>query len=690
MTNEPMINDKMARVRIFLSFIILSFIISPIGGSAQSRSVQSWTHTNQADFMAGGRRKLDVRGLDALGTPYGYDADPRGAVRLRSRPGPFAKHPANPVFDVGEGDAWDNAVVSEAKVVFDGETYHLWYAARQRLETPTGGKKSPMMAGYATSTDGLHWTRHPANPIMVPGPLGSPEANFVYPPYVLFDGQQFRMWYSAHDFEEWSINYATSTDGVVWDKYPANPLMRAAHDGRWDENFISEPSVLWNGQRFEMWYNGGSERTSTLRVGYAWSDDGLAWHKWEPDEWVLDVGPLGAWDDFSVARVHVLCDGERYQMFYEGHDVASWRLGYAWSEDGVTWHKDADNNPILDLGSPGAFDSATAAEPYVIFDGETYWLYYSGYDGDKYRIGLATASPVYEPGGVLTSTPVDGERRTYWGELAWTCRLPEGTGIRLEVATSDDGETWSEWRLAAEGSADGENSASLLDLGLPASRYFRYRATLTTADPTRSPVLEGVTVTEATGDFTLDVQPAALTLPLGGAGSYTVSLSPRYGFDEAVWLAVDGLPEGVVAHAGDGMVTLPAELSLSVSSDLASPAGAHSLTIEGVSAGGITQAVTVSLVLLSPTPTPTPRPTATPTATPVVSPSTSLRTGSVESPTPLPTATLAPTPATTPTPVSSVSAWGSFFVVASGAGLVLALLVVGFLIRRTGRSRDSE
>jgi predicted GH43/DUF377 family glycosyl hydrolase len=670
-TDDPTTQGRGTRTWIILSLIILSFVGSASRGSAQSPTDRTWTHSSQADFMAGERHNLDARGLDALGTPLGYDADPRGAIRLRSRPGSFTKHPDNPVFDVGEGDAWDNAVVSEAKVIFDGARFHLWYAARQRLETPTGRRKSPMLAGYATSPDGLRWTRHPDNPIMVPGPVGSPDANHVYPPYVLFDGHEFRMWYSAHDFEEWSINYAVSTDGAAWQKHASNPLMRAAHDGRWDENFISEPSVLWNGQRFEMWYNGGSERTSTLRVGYAWSDDGLVWHKWEPDEWILDVGPLGAWDDFSVARVHVLYDGERYQMFYEGHDATSWRVGYAWSEDGLSWQKYLEN-PILDLGPPGDFDSVNVAEPYVIFDGDTYWLYYSGYDGDKYRIGLATAQPIYEGEGTLVSMAVDGKKPTYWGKLAWTCRLPKETDIRLEVAKSDDGQRWADWTLVTEGSADGENATSLLELGLPASRYLRYRATLTTADPSRSPVLEEVVITEAPGDFSLEAQPNELTLPAGETGSYSVNLSPLYGFDEPVALAVFGLPEKVKAHTADSAVELPAEVSLSVSSDPASPAGTHPITIEAAATSGMTRTVAVNLILLAPTPTPTSLPTATPTFTPTRPPTAT--------PSPVPTATSIP-----PEPAQEGPT-----VAAGAAGLMVALAVIGSLIRQASRARGPQ
>ena len=55
-------------------------------------SSRTWTHTTQADFMAAEQQGVDVRALDALGTPYGYDADPRGSVRLQSRPGPRITH----------------------------------------------------------------------------------------------------------------------------------------------------------------------------------------------------------------------------------------------------------------------------------------------------------------------------------------------------------------------------------------------------------------------------------------------------------------------------------------------------------------------------------------------------------------------------------------------------------------------
>jgi len=462
-------------------------------------SPQTWTHTTQADFMAAERQEVDARALDALGTAYSYDADPRGSVRLQSRPGRWIKHPENPLLDVGPSGAWDDVVVDEAKVVFDGQQYRMWYLGRKASGLP--GARLPMMVGYATSSDSVHWTKYSANPVLRIGASGSYDSLGIHAPFVLFDGHTFRMWYSAWTADAqgsalWSINYASSLDGIAWTKDGANPLMVEQRNRRWDAAHVSEPSVLWNGVLFEMWYNGGSERTALggheLRIGYASSINGLRWRRRPEDAWVLDVGEPDAWDDFSVARAHVIYDGLRYQMWYEGSDGTSFRIGQATSHDGLHWAKDGAN-PVLDLGPPGSWDSVHADEPYVLFDGQLYRMWYSATDGHHFRIGLATAPPVYARQGTLISAPIDGGRPTVWRSLHWQAELPKGTEIALALATSDDGRTWSRWHTVASHSREGAN---VVALQLAPARYVRYRATFTTADPAHSPVLEEITVSE--------------------------------------------------------------------------------------------------------------------------------------------------------------------------------------------------
>ena len=68
--------------------------------------------------------------------------------------------PENPVFTGTGRDTWDRKIRERGYIlVGDDGTYHLWY-------TGYAGDRPPTMSlGHATSRDGIHWTRDPANPI---------------------------------------------------------------------------------------------------------------------------------------------------------------------------------------------------------------------------------------------------------------------------------------------------------------------------------------------------------------------------------------------------------------------------------------------------------------------------------------------------------------------------------------------
>jgi beta-lactamase class A len=603
--------------------------------SAQAQSIEpeTWTYTTQADWMAGRRDHLDVRTLDARGLVYALDRDPRGAMRLRSQPGTWSEHPENPLIEPGAPGAWDDAVISEAKVIYDGQRFYMWYAGRRR---DPEGLKTPVDVGYATSPDGVHWTKSTANPVLGRGPRGDYDENLISAPYVLYDGGQFHMWYSAANYAgKWSIDYATSPDGIEWAKYGDNPLFAAAGTGRWDAVYVAEPCVLYNGSFFQMWYNGASRVTETL-LGYAVSPDGVHWTPFQEDQPVLDVGPRDAWDDFAVARAHVLYDGEQYKMWYEGHDGSTWRIGYATSPDGIRWQRPTDH-PILDLGPAGAWDSQVVSEPYVLFDGRTYWLWYSGYDGDLYRVGLATAPAVYDAYGTFTSLPIEAVQPVQWGTLACDLALPEGTGVQFELATSEDGQGWGPWTLTASGWVSGSNRVDLTRLGLAPSRFVRYRATLTTTDPRVSPLIREVAIAEAVPDFDIALREGALpsaqtiTLQAGQTVELTVSLEPVCGFSAPVELDAGDLPAGLEAEWASRSLAPPGSTVLTLKAGQAASSSTVPLAIQGRS-GDLAHTVTVTLRLVQAPPTVTPTPTATraPTSTPLPTPSPT------PTPTPLP------------------------------------------------------
>ena len=93
--------------------------------------------------------------------------------------------------------------------------------------------------------------------------------------------------------------------------------------------------------------------------------------KYRSGEPILPLGSSGAWDDTEAGLAHVLFDGEKYQMWYSGSPQADvYRIGYATSSDGIHWEK-YENNPVFTPDGSG-FDSQDVWIPNVLFNGSQY------------------------------------------------------------------------------------------------------------------------------------------------------------------------------------------------------------------------------------------------------------------------------------------------------------------------------
>ncbi|MBM3239118.1 T9SS type A sorting domain-containing protein [Candidatus Poribacteria bacterium] len=287
----------------------------------------------------------------------------------------WEKYPANPVIDLGAAGSWDDVHVSNPSVLFDGSKYHIWYV---------GDNGSQRSIGYARSTDGTVWEKYPGNPVLQDGLGDVWDGDFVSQPTVLYDGAQYRMWYAGYDGSKMRIGYATSGDGLVWNKHPSNPVLDLGENGSWDAMGVSSPTVLYDDVGYRMWYVGYDG--SKMRIGYATSGDGLVWNK-HPSNPVVDLGGSGSWDANGVSAPTVVFKNGTYRMWYTGYDGGNLRIGYATSGDGLVWSKHP-SNPVVDLGESGSWDAKGVSAPTVVVMGGTYWMCYTGYDGANMRIGF--------------------------------------------------------------------------------------------------------------------------------------------------------------------------------------------------------------------------------------------------------------------------------------------------------------
>jgi len=235
--------------------------------------------------------------------------------------------PANPVLGPGSGwDAW--SYVNEV-VPVDG-TYHMFYMGQE--EGSPFGRLFDI--GHATSPDGSDWTRDPANPVLVRGGAGEWDSDSIAFPAVIHDGTEFRMWYIGSDGEVDAVGYATSPDGTTWTKHAANPVMSAGPVGSFDDGSIWPGTVIFDGEKYRMWYTGERDVDDFVwTIGYAESDDGLSWTR-HPEPVVV---PDPAWNDFIVYAPAVVFDGSTYRMWYGANNRTSLSIGYAISNDGIEW-----------------------------------------------------------------------------------------------------------------------------------------------------------------------------------------------------------------------------------------------------------------------------------------------------------------------------------------------------------------
>ncbi|UCG70096.1 MAG: hypothetical protein JSV09_03525 [Thermoplasmata archaeon] len=416
----------------------------------------------------------------------------------------WTKMPSVPVLDVGIPLAWDDYRVTGPSVVYDGATYHMWYTGHD------GGGSTRI--GHATSPDGYQWTKDGANPVLDLGPSGSWDDWQVYAPSVIYIGSGFEMWYSGSDGNTVRIGYATSPDGITWTKYDdplttsplyieSDPVLDVGAPDSFEYHNVFHPSVLYDGLIYHMWYTGYN--LSNLRIGYATSPDGVAWNKYAGNP-VLDLGPPDSWDDFHVLSPTVHYNGSTFQMWYTGHDGSVQEIGYANSTDGINWTKNAEN-PVMKVGLPGTWEGAHVCYPTVIFDGYTYRMWYTGSVGSIPRIGYAEL--LYNQRGNLTSSVFDsGVNGTIWNSINWTENLPAKTNITVATRTGDvpvpDG-SWSTW------SPEMWDETSL-PITSPRSRYIQYRATLYTSSRYVTPTLSEVSINYSYNT----AQPPTLSLPL--------------------------------------------------------------------------------------------------------------------------------------------------------------------------------
>lgn len=232
-----------------------------------------------------------------------YNGSQGGIGLAKSLDGMFFIKPSkNPILKPSLCN-WDSGYLWKCSPLKLGNKFLLYYGAFSR-----DGKSG---IGLAVSDDGVFWTKC-KKPILYPE--RSKKEEHISTPAVMYDKEKniFFMLYliKPHD----AIGLAYSANGIKWKKYKNNPVITRSSD--WEDKGIAPFCLAKKNGTYLLLYEGkSSTKIRDWRIGVAYSRDVFHWVKYSKNP-ILGPGPSGNFDEFFVSDPSLVADGDILRLYY--------------------------------------------------------------------------------------------------------------------------------------------------------------------------------------------------------------------------------------------------------------------------------------------------------------------------------------------------------------------------------------
>ncbi len=162
----------------------------------------------------------------------------------------FTRYQETPVLDRSPQEL---ILRSGAHVLRDENgVWKIWYAAASEFVDVSGKQVPTYHMAYMESDDGLNW---PNQGKVVLSPKEPDEYGFGRS-HVRKKNGIYELWHSARSHSEgYAIGYATSDDGINWDRQDNKGGLKKSLSG-WDSEMTCFPSIVENEHGVFMFYNG--------------------------------------------------------------------------------------------------------------------------------------------------------------------------------------------------------------------------------------------------------------------------------------------------------------------------------------------------------------------------------------------------------------------------------------------------
>jgi predicted GH43/DUF377 family glycosyl hydrolase len=299
----------------------------------------------------------------------------------------FHFHEANPVLQRSNNPEWDNQFIDPGGMVQHDGMFHMFFNGINGFPAPVGVGYATSPDGYSwtrqvsepvLSANALRDTNFPGSNLFVTSALVELDETWILYFYTL----------GAGGFTgPGEIGRATAPAPTgPWTIDP-DPMLNPGPSGTWDDVQVSGPNVLKTVNGYIMYYD-ALGTGSTSMIGMATSSDGVLWQKYDDpatadpafaeSDPVLRVSDDG-WDSKRVIDPNVIETPDGFEMIYLATSGSGkfapgeFAFGAATSPDGIEWTK-SDLNPVLSNKDHSQWSQAFLASLLYIED--TYFLFF--------------------------------------------------------------------------------------------------------------------------------------------------------------------------------------------------------------------------------------------------------------------------------------------------------------------------
>ncbi len=298
---------------------------NPVYTSTKSGAWDSWTNGVSIVPTEGGR-KYRMYYAGNRGEGIGF------AEASTDDPLHWQEHPASPVL-VPLRDNWEGNLINQPRVVKVTETHWRMYYTGWGFP---GAGSNWALGLAESFDGGTTWERRQHEPILPRGAAGESDDGGACVPMVLRMGDRWMMWYTAWQvhpkgYQHIHLCLATSEDGLHWQKHPGNPVLGDDFEDEPERSVTSRCYVRHEHGVFHMWYSFAKPH---YHIAYAESLDGISWER-APGNPVVGPSPAPAWDDEMVEYPEVQVVNGTHRLWFAGNKFRSVGYAEGVNEAGV-------------------------------------------------------------------------------------------------------------------------------------------------------------------------------------------------------------------------------------------------------------------------------------------------------------------------------------------------------------------